>query len=63
MREKIKAFFNYLGFAVFLFITGALYYFIFTEGIGYFYYPVLGIFICLLMPIGCVIYYLKFIRK
>lgn len=67
MKNLLKNLFNvfgkYIGLAIILFMAGALYYFVWRDGIQYFYYPVIGIFTMLGLPSLAVIYYLYFIRK
>jgi len=63
MKNLIKIFGKYIGLAIMLFITGALYYTIWQVGIDSFYAPMVGVIAAVILPFVCVSYYIFFVRK
>jgi hypothetical protein len=59
----MKVFGKFIFGAVLFFVTGALYYAAFKEGIDSFYYPMAGIFLIIFMTIICIVYVLYFLRS
>lgn len=62
-RKALKAIGQYVPLAFFLFITGAIYYFLILDGWDYFYNETVGIVLAIVFPVICVLYYIIFLRK
>lgn len=62
-RKALKAIGQYVGLVFFLFITGAIYYFIIRDGWSYFYNEIVGVVLAIIFPVLCVLYYIIFLRK
>ena len=62
-RKALKFLGQYVPLAFFLFITGAIYYFILRDGWGYFYNPIVGIVLAIVFPVLCVLYCIIFLKK
>lgn len=59
----MNVFGKYLFAGILYFITGALYFFIFRDGIDSFYYPMIGIFSVIAMTGVSILYTIFFIIK